>query len=237
MRLVHMVLFAAAVAVTSSIASAQSTGGVFGPGVTEGHLSANYRLAFDPDDSDLAQRAHVQAAINTRLMGRVLAQVRHPGSDTTEFDFVGAELFWQLTPDGSTLQTGVRFDGRLRGQGRPGFLGLNWTNQYNFNSQLHARFVVLGAIDVGSEARDGIFLQTRGRLNFRFRAGPQFGAELFSGYGSTADLRSFDDQSHQLGPHLDVPVGAGWSLFTSVLFGATEASDDLNLKLWVTKSF
>ena len=43
---------------------AQNTGAVFGPGVTEGHSSAQYRATFDPDSDGFAQRIHYQQSLN-----------------------------------------------------------------------------------------------------------------------------------------------------------------------------
>ena len=219
-------------------AAAQGTGGVFGPVVNEGRASAQYRAGYSPDTEAFAQRVHYQQAINGETMWRVIAQTRKTADTDVDFDFVQAELFWQITPDDRKWQQGVRFDARIRGDDRPARFGLNWMHEWPLADNLRARALLLTAVESGDDAPDGVLLQTRGQLNYNLGGGRAIGAELYSGYGSTADFADFDDQRHQIGPYVSTRIGeSDWSLFASILFAVDDASPDSDLKLWITRGF
>ena len=227
----------AAVAVTLPTATAQNTGGIFPPMVNEGHKSAQYRVTYNPDTEGLSQRLHYQQAINGDLMWRGLVSARKTGESDVEFDFIQAELFWELSDDDDAWKTGLRFDARIRDDDRPGLVGVHWTNQFPVTDNWYGRFVALSAVDIGDDARDGIFLQTRGNLFTRLETGQTIGVELFNSFGSTDNFLDLDKQGHQIGPFASFPVNEDWSLFTGALFGLTDASADAELRFWITRGF
>lgn len=231
------ILTGLACAAAAPMALAQNTGGIFPPMVNDGHKSAQYRVTYDPDTEGLSQRAHYQQAINGNLMWRGLVSARKTDESDIDFDFVQAELFWELSNDDDVWKTGLRFDARVRDDDRPGLLGVHWTNQFPLSETWNGRFVALSAIDIGDEARDGVFLQTRGNIFTRLESGQTVGVELFNAYGSTDDIQDFDDQNHQIGPFASFPVTPQWSLFTGALFGLTDASADAEFRLWITRGF
>lgn len=222
--------------ITSQTVSASNVGGVFGPGVTEGDRSFQYRGAFDPDNNDFVQRIHYQQALNSDLRLRGVLQARKTDESDVDFDFFQGELQWQLKGS-SAHKHALRLDLRVRDQGRNGNIGVNWTNEFKLSPTLSARAIVLTLVDVGSEARSGVFLQTRASLSHKLNDKLRLSAELFSNYGSTADFRSFDEQTHQIGPAVSGKLGKDWSFFSGVLVGATDASPDSSLRLWISKSF
>ena len=230
-------LFGAAVAVTLPTATAQNTGGIFPPMVNEGHKSAQYRVTYNPDTEGLSQRLHYQQAINGDLMWRGLVSARKTGESDVDFDFIQAELFWELSDDDDAWKTGLRFDARIRDDDRPGLVGVHWTNQFPVTDNWYGRFVALSAVDIGDDARDGIFLQTRGNLFTRLETGQTIGVELFNSYGSTDNFLDLDKQGHQIGPFASFPVNEDWSLFTGALFGLTDASANAELRFWITRGF
>ena len=146
-------------------AAAQNTGGVFGPEVTEGHKSIQYRGAINPDNAldqfGFAQRLHYQQAIDGDFMWRIIGATRKTDSSDFDFDFVQAELFWELSDDEDKHKTGLRFDARLTDGDRAEQLGLNWMNHFNFDNGWHARALVLTNVQIGDTAADGINVQTR----------------------------------------------------------------------------
>lgn len=236
----HSRLFAMAAALSAvwaSGAQAQSLGGVFPPMVNEGHKSAQYRAAYDPDAELFANRVHYQQALNGDVMLRGIVATRDTRDSAFDFDFVQGELFWDLSEDRADWRTGVRFDARVRGDGRPGQLGFNWMNQFDLGGGWRSRFVVLSSADIGDDARDGVFLQTRADVAYKLDSGQTVGVELFNGYGSTEDIRDFEDQSHTIGPFVVAPVTEDWSIFAGALFGLTDASRDTDLRFWVTRRF
>ncbi|MEM6555981.1 MAG: hypothetical protein AAF642_08910 [Pseudomonadota bacterium] len=230
-------ILATALATTTPLAMAQNTGGIFPPMVNEGHKSAQYRVTYDPDSEGLSQRLHYQQAINGDLMWRGLVSARKTDESDVDFDFIQAEMFWELSDDDDAWKTGFRFDGRIRDDDRPGLIGVHWTNQFPVTENWNGRFVALSSFDIGNDARDGVFLQTRGNLFTRLDSGQTVGVEFFNAYGSTDDIRDLDDQSHSIGPFASFPVSDNFSLFTGALFGLTDASADAELRLWITRAF
>ncbi|MEL6825867.1 MAG: hypothetical protein AAFN91_06410 [Pseudomonadota bacterium] len=230
-------ILATAFATTTPLAMAQNTGGIFPPMVNEGHKSAQYRVTYDPDSEGLSQRLHYQQAINGDLMWRGLVSARKTDESDVDFDFIQAELFWELSDDDDAWKTGFRFDGRIRDDDRPGLIGVHWTNQFPVTENWNGRFVALSAFDVGNDARDGVFLQTRGNLFTRLESGQTVGVELFNAYGSTDEILDLDKQGHSIGPFASFPVSDNFSLFTGALFGLTDASADAELRLWITRGF
>ncbi|GGC98459.1 hypothetical protein [Aquisalinus flavus] len=220
---------------------AQTTGGVFGPVVNEGHRSAQYRFGLVPDsngsDDSIAHRLHYQKAINRSTIGRIVAQANDRPGGGLDFDYLQGQLFWQVTPDERTWQSGFRFDARWRDDNRPGQLGANWTNQIKLSDGWSTRFLVMSAVDVGEDAKDGIYLQTRANIARKFAGGAQAGVEIFNNYGTTEGLGSFEDQSHQIGPFASLPVNKEWSVVGSVLLGMSDAASDTDLRLWVGREF
>lgn len=217
--------------------NAQNLGGVFAPMVAEGHKAAQYRAAYQPDTDQFANRFHYQEALNGDFMLRGVVATRQTPDADFDFDFVQAELFWDLGEDGQAWRSGFRLDARIRGDGRPGQLGLNWMNQFDLGDGWRSRFLVLTAVEIGDEARDGISLETRADVARQIGGGLTAGVELFSAYGSTTGFRDLDEQSHTLGPFVTAPILEDWSLFAGVLFGLTEASADQDVRLWITHRF
>lgn len=230
-------LLLTALTLVAQSAPAQNTGGVFPPNVNEGHHSWQYRVAFDPDSDRMAQRVHYQQSLNGDLMWRVLGQVRKTDDSDTDFDFFQAELFWELSDDGARWRTGLRFDARVRDRGRPGLLGLHWTNHVQLDERTRVRFLAMTLADVGDGARDGVFVETRADLAHRLASGVEIGVEMYNRYGSTRDFGAFNEQSHQFGPIVTIPTGNGWSVLAGLLLGLSDAAPDQDYRLWVTRSY
>ena len=230
-------LAAALLAFMAGPLHAQNTGGVFGPVVNDLHRAYEYRISYDPDVDSFAHRLHYQHSLDSDRMWRVIAQGRKSeGATSHEFDFVQGELFWQITPDEAALQQGLRFDLRYRDGDRPGTAGINWTHQFPLTNGWRGRAILLTAVDFGENRREGLLLQTRAQLARSVGAAGQVGLEMFSGYGSTDDFPSFDDQSHQLGPFFSLEVAEEVSMYGSALFGLSQGAPDTNLAIWVTKT-
>lgn len=218
-------------------AEAQNTSSVFGPVVDAGHRSTEYRLGVDPDSGRTAQRLHYQQSFDSNRRWRLLVQAREVGDSTFDFDYVQGELLWQLTADDNPWQQGLRFDFRLRDSDRPGRVGVNWINQFQLSDIWRARLLLLTSADFGSNARDGLFMQSRAQLSRSIPGSRRYGLEMFSSYGAIDDIGSFDDQRHQLGPFFSMPVAGGLKMYTSALFGITDATADVNLGIWFSKGF
>jgi len=117
-------------------------------------------------------------------------------------------LFWELSGNDDKHKTGLRFDARLRGDNRAEQLGLNWMNQFNFDGGWSAR-----------------------------ASGHTLGVELYNNYGNTGNIRSFNEQSHTIGPFISTSIAEKTSVFAGPLFGLSEAAPDLEARIWITQGF
>ena len=66
-------------------------------------------------------------------------------------------------------------------------------------------------------------------------AAPAAAADPMALAATSTDLPSFDEQRHQLGPFVSRRLNDRWILFGGALAGLTEASPDVNLRLWLTR--
>lgn len=228
--------FVAVLAICGS-AHAQNTSGVFGPEIEADHKSLEYRIGFDPDTGNVAHRLHAQASLNDAWMLRLIAQSRETATSDMDFDLLGVQLFWQVTPDGQGWQSGLRLDARLRDEGRPATVRLDWSNQFQLGERWRVRAVALGSAEIGDAARSGVFLQTRGQLAYRLDGKRSLGVEVYSDYGSTDHLLAASEQSRQAGPFVTMSVAKDWSLTTEILFGLTDSSPGTNLKVAISRQF
>jgi len=223
----------------SGVSFAQGTGSIFAPMVNEGHRSFQYRMVVDPNDDmnevGFAQRLHYQASIDGDFRWRLIGQTRKTNDSDFDFDFVQAELSWDLSEDEQPYRTGLRFDVRVRDEDRPNQLGLHWTNQYNFGNDWHARGILMTSVQVGNNAASGVTIQTRWRVAKRLEQGQTLGAEFYNNYGNSRDFGDFNDQNHSIGPIYVKSLGSGWSVLSSALFGLSDQAADTELKLWFTK--
>ncbi|MEL7538758.1 MAG: hypothetical protein AAFZ58_01985 [Pseudomonadota bacterium] len=224
-------------ALASPPALAQNTAGVFGPVVNEGHRSAQYRIAFEADTDAFAHRLHYQESVGDDLMWRIVGQARKTEDSDNDFDFIQGELFWQLNTGRSGWDSGFRFDALVRHEGRPGLAGVHWMNDFHPAERWRLRAVAMTGVQIGDGAADGVFLQFRSQINYRTTQGYSVGLETYSGFGSTDDLAGIKDQSHEVGPYLEAAFAERWTVFASALAGLTDGSQDLNLKLWITRGF
>ena len=253
--MIRILLATAATLAFAAPAHAQFTGGVFPPTVNGGASQLEYRIAVDPDGpfskTQVAQRLHYQASLSDRfqLRGVVATRTRFeidddpqdPGLKTDsifDFDFVQAELTWQITPDDRKWQTGLRFDGRLKDEGR-NQVGVNWTNQWSFDDGWQARAILLSAVREDDDIIDDLGLSARGQLSKRVDSGQTLGLQVYSSLGTPSSFRPLSrNGSTVAGPYAIFPVGGdGVYIRTGALFGLSEGSRDTQLRLWLGKNF
>ena len=218
-------------------ALAQNTGGIFPPMVDDGHASLQYRITYGAKSDRVAQRIHYQEAINDNFMWRGLFQTRHSEATPAEFQFAQAELFWDMSSKDAVWKTGVRFDARVRGTGESGLVGVHWTNQIQIAENWHVRGIVMTSYDIRREVAKGIGLQTRGNVFTQLANNIVLGVEFYNAYGTTDQLKPWDEQKHQIGPFAFIPVGSNWNVFAGLLVGVTSASETLDLRAWLTYNF
>lgn len=215
---------------------AQNTGGIFPPDVNEGHRSAQYRSAYNLDTNGFAQRLHYQQAINGDFMWRLIGQTKETDNSDFDFDFVQAELFWQISPDDKDYRSALRFDVRLRDDNRPNHFGLNWSQQWDFSPSWTARIVALSAVQFGDNNTDGIFLSPRAHLSHKLDSGINIGLEYYGNFGTTKNF-SVGKTGQAAGPFISTKITEKTSVIAGVQFGLNDAAPDTDLRLWVTQGF
>ena len=226
-----------AAVLTTTVANAQTTAGVPPPNVNPGLRLLQYRIAYEPDNHGMVQRVHYDHSLNGDVMLRGLVQSRKTADRDVDLDFFQGELFWDLGTDGQRWRTGLRFDVRVRSEGRPALVGAHWMNRWAIGDHWDARLVLLNFLNIGQDAPDGIFLQTRAALHYLGFERTVVGVEMFSSYGSTNDFADFDDQRHTIGPSLGYRLNDHVILFGGPLFGLTDATPDTDWRLWLTRTF
>lgn len=234
-RMGVVVLGFAAAGLSAQFASAQNTGGVFPPTVNEGHQSLQYRITLSEDDKS-AQRVHYQEAISDDFMWRIAGQVKSNDGDT-DFDYLQGELFWDFSDKGDNWEQGLRFDFRLRDEDRPEQFGINWMHQIKASNRLTLRAVALSSVQFGSNAPDGVAIQTRGSFIYKANNSVNVGAELYNVHGTTKNFTLLNKSQRQLGPFVSFPVRDKTSIYLSGLFGLSKRAPDTELRLWLTQGF
>ncbi len=229
-------------------AYAQTTAGVFGPNISEGDRSAQFRIATTPGQNGGADRWEARVHYQHALKGNLRARIVFQGSDIEtgkfESNFIQAELQWQFKKAAkksswqSSWASAVRLDARLvekdDGVNR---IGVNWTNQWNPGENWQFNNVVLMGTEIGSNARDGLLLEIRNGVKYKIGANTRLGVESFSALGRSNALGNFNTQNHRLGPVMTGKLGAETKYLIGVLFGASRPARDVDFRLWLTRGF
>ena len=223
-------------------ALAQNTAAVFGPVVNADANDIEYRAALSPDGEgrDLfVHRLHYQKAINDDLRWRVVLQGSDLENGDLEFNFVQAELQWQVRDKADHgWDSAVRLDVRINeGDDTPSLVGLNWTSQKELTERWRLNTVLLSGLEVGQDRTDGVFLQSRVQTSYALTDRLRFGGEVFNFYGSTADFAPLGLQNHAAGPFLSGKLTKDIGFFVGALFGFTEGARSQDYRVFVSKAF
>lgn len=194
-----------------------------------------YRTAYDFDTDGFAQRLHYQQSINGNLRWRVILQTRKTDDSRFDTDYLRGELLWQLADPRSGWQQALRFDARVRTEGRPAAVAVHWVNQFALAEDWRARFIVLAATEVGDGANSDLVMQTRASVQYRLSPAVGAGLEMFNTFGAIDDIPTLQAQDHQLGPFVTARLGGKWSLQAGVLFGLSDAASDAQGRFWITR--
>ena len=217
-------------------ALAQNTSGVPGPTVDGGARAVDYRLAVSAGDERGARAAHrlqYEHGVTDSLRLRVVGQALTSDGDARP-EYLQADALWQVTKDGAPLQLALRVDARIQDGSRPERLGLIGIGQVAVTDALALRGSVHVTRDVGDLARDGLSVETRGGVIYDLGQGRKIGIEGFHDHGRTPDPAPFRGRQ-QVGPFVEWPVAKDWTLDTGVLFGLSEETQAVDLRLFVTR--
>ncbi len=222
----------------------QTTAGVFGPNISEGDKSAQFRIAASPAENGgfdrWEARIHYQHALSANLRARIVAQGSNLETGDFESNFFQAELQYQFkkADKNSFWASALRLDARLVEQDDGASrIGLNWTNQWNPGDKWQFNNVVLTALETGDNARDGIILEIRNGAKYKISANTKIGIESFSALGRTNNLGGFNSQNHRLGPVITGKISPEISYLAGALFGVSRPARDLDMRFWLTRKF
>lgn len=221
--------------------AAANTSTVFSPDVDDGEREAEYRVSFVPEDEPapevFSHRLHYQQAFNDSWRARVLVAQRSVGGGSLDLRYTRLELQWQYLEDQEAgWDAALRFEAQAGDEG-PNRLRAVWTGKLDLDGGWQLRANALVGRQTGAGAASGLLLETRAQVTRSVGNGMRVGVEMFNDLNTTADTGSYDEQEHQLGPVLKTKIGGDWSLFASYLVGISDAADDGDFRLMVTRGF
>ncbi|MEM7004903.1 MAG: hypothetical protein AAF498_03405 [Pseudomonadota bacterium] len=225
----------------SPVAFAQNAGGVFGPEVTPNSKAAEVRFIFAPASDGrpdrFTSRFHYQQTISDSIRLRGVIQGADTSTSDFDYDLVQFEAQWQFAEDEDRgWDSALRLDLQIADD-RPDLIALNWTSDVLLSERFFVRGIAQGGFQIGDNRQDGLFLQSRFGLNYRTDPGYTFQIQVFNFWGTTSDFQDLNDQNHSIGPAVSGPIGEKWSFEASSLFGLTDATADVDLRLFLTRKF
>lgn len=102
-----------------------------------------------------------------------------------------------------------------------------------FERALGGNLLTLNGIfekQIGENAADGTEFGYAARYAWRLRPNVVPAVEAFGDFGQMQDVNKWDDQSHIVGPVVDLRLGRAVSWQVGALFGLTDGSEDVRLK-------
>lgn len=226
----------------TSVAAANNTSGVFGPVVNIDDHGIQYRAAAildgsGGDDFDWGQRFHYEKSVSGSLRLRGIIATRETASTEIDFDFARIEAVLQVTPDDQDYQSGVRFEGRLRGDGRADEVRANWINQWSLGEGWRARAIMMNTYQVAQRTNDELQFAGRFGLSRKIPSGIRLGVHSFVDFGDTGGIRVLNGNDAEIGPFVSFDLTDSVDVYLGTLHGLTDSSDDNQLRLFVGKSF
>lgn len=230
-------LLVSALASTSIYANTSS---VFSPDVKRGDTSAEYRASHVPTDGtrggEFSQRVHLQHAFNdTWRLRFISAQSKDAGEDFA-FDYSRLELQQQLLEsEHAGWDAALRYELQLGANGKaPDRFRIAATGKWDFTNGWQFRANLLVGKEFGSNADDETLLEARSQITAPWQ-GVRVGVEAFNDFNYDSGVIAYNEQDHQIGPILKVKA-AGFSITASYLMGASDAADQHNFRLHVSRA-
>lgn len=225
----------------STPALAQNVTGVFGPTVGEDDHNFEYRAAaaldVAGDDFKWAQRLHYERALTGNFRVRGILALRETASSNFDYDFARIEAVWQISPDDQAYQTGMRFEARTRGDGRPEEIRANWINQWALPDSWRARAIMMNTLQVAQRTNDELQFQGRFELSRKMENGIRLGAHSYVDFGDTGDFGPFNNNEAEIGPFVEFGVGDAVTVYLGTLHGLTDESDDNQVRIFFERAF
>lgn len=227
---------------TVTPAFAQNVTGVFGPVVNVDDHNVEYRAAAvidaPGDNAKWAQRFHYERALSGNFRLRGILALRETASSDFDYDFARLEAVWQITPDGKDYQTGLRFEARTRGDGRPEEVRMNWLNQWSLPGNWRARAVMMNTLQVAQRTNDELQFQGRFELSRKLpESGVRLGFHSYVDFGDTGGIHVFKGNEAEIGPFIEFDLTDQVAIYLGTLHGLTDAADDNQVRIFIERAF
>lgn len=226
-----------------AVVLAQSTAGIQGPDVKKGVGLLEYRFAAAPpsdgDDVGFSHRFDYSYGFTENFSFKGLANFNTLDTGDIELTFVRFEGVYQfLEKEKAGFDSALRLEVQIADDDdEPNEVTLGWTSDVAITPNISFRGFALASRQFGPESGPGVFLEFRTRTAYKWRPFLNFNLESFHVLQSTASFGTFDDTSLLLGPTLSgrLPYGIGYN--AGVLAGVTQAANDVEFRLFLTKAF
>lgn len=221
------------------------TGNVGSAAITAGESAAEIRLGVN-DDGDAAARAHYEYAFTDAYQLRVIGTFSQPDDQDWDFRGLTFENWFQWakeSKDGAGFNGGLRLAYTFIDGNDPDEAALRFTFTDKFADEWEWRANAIAGVELGEDSRSGVDLEARLQLTRALDMAAfgttdwRFGAEVFSEFGNSREIPSFDEQAHQIGPVLKASWDNGIYLQSAIRFGLTTGSDDTMFKLFFGREF
>ncbi|WOI53853.1 hypothetical protein [Parvularcula sp. LCG005] len=168
-------------------------------------------------------------------MGRIVGEGIWREGGALQFRQASANLYWQLSDDDARFRSGLRLDATIRNGTAPDGVSLFFLSEQKWTDSFSTRAILVTSKEMGDQAANGIKLETRLRADCTDGSKRHFGIEAYDLHGTTARLAPYDRQRHQIGPYASFPVGTGWTVTPGLLLGLSQASPDMEFRLFFSR--
>lgn len=222
----------------------QNTASVPAADVIAGERAVEYRAAYGANDGGAAEffqhRIAYHHGIDDTFKLMAFVQQGESGTRRAHLQRASVSLFTQLIE--SERSGGWDFALRFQGDipledGRPGRARIGLINSLEPAPRWQIRSNVYFAKEVGDQAAEGLVFDAREEATFKLNDEFQIGAQAFHAMNTTARLGAFNEQRHQIGPLLRWKAARNLRIDAGVLFGASRAAADADLRLFASYGF
>lgn len=213
---------------------AQSVSDVSSPDVSADTGQISWRTGFRPESDRrreaLAQRLHVQWALNDQVRLRVGTVWTRSGDQDLGFNNVFGEILYQTHKDEiSGFDSALRLDVRLADTDRSRHrVRVGWLAQRALADTWQARINLTAARQFGERANDETAFGAGLLVSRALVSRQRLGLEVMHDTGSDVT---------QAGPTLFGPIAGPWSYTATVLAGASDAAAPTEFRVFLNRSF
>lgn len=212
---------------------ASITAGVPSPSVKANAQDITYRLGYSSNTSANVSLnnhwLHYQKSIANDSSIRFIADLQGQRGDSPTLTGARVQYLWVTSPQ----KTAFRFEFRVRKSNAPEQFTLAWSKQYSISPSVNLVTVLLGALQVGQNAKSSVQIGARSALNYKTNDTTMWALETYSNLGRFNNLLDFGDQTHYVG----VRHAKTWGNIKAnvgYLRGLNSSGTKHNFRVWLT---